>query len=191
MSSATILYLLSVLLICSSSALIVLARRSAWIRRVFGAERMVEDVLETDFFDDSGEFTRPRSRASGIVAPPAARLSSGFERLEGPAADFERRITTGRLDPSSIARSTGMHERGPDERFDALAVRGGNGIRAILPVSGLPKAPSPDRFAGPVSDDSNSGRDDGETSASDGGEDSSRATEEQNLCPGSQPEPES
>lgn len=193
MSSATILYLLSVLLFSSSAALIMLARRSAWIRRVFGADRMVEDVLETDFFDDSGEFTRPLSRVSGIVALSPSRSSSGFERIDEPVADSERRTTTARLDLLSNARTTGVHasvggspplgvvristvtstannEHAPAERFDALAVRDGTGIRATLPARVSLKASAPGPTDCAVGDDMDPKHDEGEKSVPDGRE---------------------
>lgn len=71
MHSSTILYLLAALLCSAYAGLLYVALRSEWLRRVFGAERMVEDVLETDFFDDSGEFVRSPSRVSGLATVPS------------------------------------------------------------------------------------------------------------------------
>jgi hypothetical protein len=78
MSSPTILYLLSALLCGAYLGLFLLVNRSAWIHRVFGAERLVEEVLETDFFDDSPEFARTPSRVSGLRATANSRSPSGL-----------------------------------------------------------------------------------------------------------------
>jgi hypothetical protein len=80
--SSTILYLLVVLLCSAHAVLVYVALGSEWLRRVSGAERLVEDVLETDFFDDSGEFVRSPSRVSGASTVPsdaygAAPVQSG------------------------------------------------------------------------------------------------------------------
>jgi hypothetical protein len=87
MSSPAILYLLSGLLFGASLSLILVAARSSWIRRSFGVERMVEDVLETDFFDKSGEFTRPPSRMSGLFSVTPSGSHSPLQQSDSVATD--------------------------------------------------------------------------------------------------------
>ena len=119
MSSPAILYLLSGLLFGASLCLILIADRSSWIRRTFGVERMVEDVLETDFCDDSGEFTRPPSRVSGLfsLSPSGSHGTMQHGAAMAGHASPERNASATWNEPSLSFERVAQHDTTP-ERSD-------------------------------------------------------------------------
>ncbi len=100
----SLLYLMAALMLTTAATLSWLLERFGVLNRMVGVGRLVGDVMETDFFDDSGGFDRPSSRVVPTLdgdspdgkAPAGRAPTGGWPTAEGP---------TQASDPASPVRS--------------------------------------------------------------------------------------